>query len=291
MSGQSALRERAALLEELRQIVQAMKNIAFAELQRVTHLLPVQATACDVLLQALQALPDEAEFPGSVAPQEAPVAWLVIGAERGFCGAFNDRLVSHLEALRRDYPRLRLFVAGQRLGQLLGAQGPDIVVLPGCAALEDADAVLNEWFQALAPEAAHSREIWLLHTGEGDMVRQRVLPLPSNRSEAAANSRAAAPIAPLHYLPLPVLRAALVNQGLRLLLQGGLFSSLKQEHRWRLAQMQRAHDHLDDLGQALRRRHAALRQAEITNEQETLMSSLLGENAPSLSSPLTVGGA
>jgi len=38
--------------------------------------------------------------------------------------------------------------------------------------------------------------------------------------------------------------------------------------------MQRAQDHLDELGATLRKRHAALRQSDITNEQETLMSSL-----------------
>ena len=287
MSGQSVLRERAALIEELRQIVQAMKNIAFAELQRVTHLLPAQTQALEAVLKALQALPGEEDLANAAGPRSgAPVAWLVIGAERGFCGAFNDRLASEVRTLQRQQQDLRLLVAGQRLIELLSIQAADAIVLPGCAAIEDADAVLDEWVAALAKEAPRCREVWLLHTGEGAMVRGRLMPISAELGQAPLELRARNTDALLHDLPLPALRTALAHQGLRLLLQGALFASLKQEHRWRLAQMQRAQDHLDELGQSLRRRHALLRQTEITNEQETLMSSLPGENGSAAQSPL-----
>ena len=279
MSGQSALRERAALLEELRQIVQAMKNIAFAQLQRVTHLLPVQNSACDALISALEALPKESEALEVAGRSDAPVAWLVIGAERGFCGAFNDHLSAEVSALRGSDPTLRFFVAGQRLSQLLGQNPAQAVHLPGCAALEDADSVLDEWIAALSQKAPHCRELWLLYTGEGTLERRRLLPISIEPKARALRQGNRATDAPLHYLPLPALRAALELQGLRLLLQGGLFASLKQEHRWRLAQMQRAQDHLDELGATLRKRHAALRQSDITNEQETLMSSVPEEGS------------
>jgi F-type H+-transporting ATPase subunit gamma len=279
MSGQSALRERAALLEELRQIVQAMKNIAFAELQRVTHLLPVQNSACDALFRALAALPQRPEAPEVVGRSAPPVAWLVVGAERGFCGAFNDHLAAEVSALYGSDSTLRFFVAGQRLSQLLEGHPAQAVMLPGCAALEDADSVLDEWIAALSKEAPQWRELWLLYTGEGTLERRRLLPISLEPKAPALRKSDRGSNAPLHYLPLPALRAALEQQGLRLLAQAGLFSSLKQEHRWRLAQMQRAQDHLDELGTTLRKRHAAQRQSDITNEQETLMSSLPEEES------------
>ncbi|HXW65692.1 MAG TPA: F0F1 ATP synthase subunit gamma [Burkholderiaceae bacterium] len=285
MSGQSALRERAELLEELRQIVQAMKNIAFAELQRVTHLLPAQSSACDAVISALQALPQNTEAFDVAGRSDAPVAWLVIGAERGFCGAFNDHLASEVATLRHADPTRRLFVAGQRLCQLLGVEPAQTVALPGCASLEDADSVLDEWIAALSQATRNCREVWLLYTGEGTIERRRLLPISPAHKELSSEPRKRAAATPLRYLPLPTLRAALEHQGLRLLLQGALFASLKQEHRWRLAQMQRAQDHLDDLGAVLRKRRAALRQTEITNEQETLMSSLPGATTAGLRSP------
>ena len=287
VSGQSALRERAALIEELRQIVQAMKNIAFAELQRVTHLLPEQTQALKAVLDALQALPGEEDLTGAAGRgSRAPVAWLVIGAERGFCGAFNDHLASEVRTLQGQYQELRLLIAGQRLGDLLSIEPSDAIVMPGCAAIEDADAVLDQWMAALAKEAPRCKEVWLLYSGEGTMVRGRLMPFSADLGQAPLRLRAHSTDAPLHHLPLPALRAALAHQGLRLLLQGGLFASLKQEHRLRLAQMQRAQDHLEELSQSLRRRHALLRQTEITNEQETLMSSLPGENGSAARSPL-----
>ncbi len=78
----------------------------------------------------------------------------------------------------------------------------------------------------------------------------------------------------MRYLPVQALHPALVRQAVRLLLQGGRDDFLKQENRWCLSQMQRAQDQLDGLGQVLRQCHAALRQADITNEQGTLMSSM-----------------
>lgn len=277
MTGQSALRERADLLEELRQIVQAMKNIAFVELQRVTHLLPAQTLASDAVIAALKALPEQTE-PFDVAGRSAaPVAWLVIGAERGFCGAFNDHLAAEVVSLRRAQPASRFFVAGQRLCQLLGVEIAQSVALPGCTSLEDADLVLDEWIAALSQVAPQYRELWLLYTGEGAIERRRLLPILARAGETPCGPRNRRSAEPLLNLPLATLQAALEHQALRLLLQGALFASLRQEHRWRLAQMQRAQDHLDELGAELRKRRAALRQMEITNEQETLMSSLPGE--------------
>ncbi len=276
MSGQRELRERRELLEELRQIVQAMKNLAFAEIQRLSHMQPVQAQARDAVMRALRAFSgDAAPAGGPAADTDAPVCWLLIGAERGFCGAFNDRLAAEAIAVLREEPRARLLVASQRLYEALRPESGNVLSLAGCTTLEDADAVLDEWVAALAREAPHCRAVWLLHAGEAGMVRVRLLPdpvPPVGTTGTTSPTDAANP--PLRYLPIQVLYPALVRQALRLLLQGGLCDSLQQENRWRLSQMQRAQDHLDELGQVLRRRNAALRQADITNEQETLMSSM-----------------
>jgi len=262
--------------------VQAMKNIAFAELQHVSRVLPAQALAYETVLQSLCALPSQPETALAAPRSSAPVAWLVVGAERGFCGAFNARLAAQVAALRHEDPTARLFIAGERLYQLAQSEAHEAVLLGGCAAIEDADNVLDEWLAALAREAPRCREVWLLYAEENAMARRRLLPEPS----APASAPVAGADAPMHYLPPAALRRALVQQCVRLLLQTGLFTSLKQENRWRLAQMQHAQDHLEELGQALRKRRAALRQADITNEQETLMSSVGWETTPASRSPL-----
>lgn len=272
MSGRNVLRERAALLDELGQIMQAMKNLAFAELQRVTRVLPALTLARDTLLDALRASHDGAGRKSN--GRRRAITWLVIGAERGFCGPFNARLAAAVEDLRRENPDACIAVASRRLADLIGGDAAIDLRLSGCAAIEDIEAVLDEWTSALIAEAEQGREAWLLHADAEAFARRRLLPEPE--LDHGSDVPRSSVIVPMHYLPLASLRAALLRQAVRLLLRGGLLASLEQENRWRLAQMQRAVDHLDELGRRLRRRAAILRQAEITNELETLMSSLDG---------------
>lgn len=281
MTAPSGLRARAALLDELRQIVQAMKNIAFVELQRVARVRPAQQQAAQAVMQALRTLPadPQAAAEAAGASRKGAIAWLVVGAERGFCGAFNARLAHAVSELREQQPTARVLVASHRVLDLLAeaGQGGGVVGLPGCAAAEEADAVLDEWLAAIARHASDCRELWLLHTADSGLARLRLWPEPESPAQpSGARARQAARPSPGHHLPIPVLRGALRQQALRLVLQGGLYASLEQENHWRLMQMQRAQDHLDELGKTLQRRYAALRQADITNELETLVSSLDG---------------
>jgi len=274
VSGQSELRERAQLLSELRQIVQAMKNVAFAELQRLSHALPALVLARESVLRALDSVGDD---PG---PEQAPTGcsqpalWLVIGAERGFCGAFNSRLVAAIDDLRRDEPQARLLIGGRKLADLLDGHTQGFVPIAGCSSIEDAYPALDSWLAAVGSNAQGAREAGLLYLGESGPVRCRLLPAPESvRRGHDAKKEGWRIGTPLHYLPVPILRSALLRQALRLLLQTGLYHSLEQENHARVMQMQRAQDHLEELGRLLRRRYARLRQAEITNELEILMTS------------------
>jgi F-type H+-transporting ATPase subunit gamma len=269
MSATHALRERARLLDELRQIVQAMKNMAFAEMQRLSRARAAQGEACRAVLQGLADIPGNAD--GKSGGLRAKVC-LVIGAERGFCGAFNAHLAAAAADLQRADPQLQLLIAGRRLAEFFGAS-ISVEKLDGCVAIEDADAALDGWQPGLLTAVARDAELWLLHAGAQTAAHVRIWPVPL--AEHESSSRAA----PMHYLPRPQLLVALQRQALRLLVQRGLLASLEQENHWRLAQTQRAQDHLDELGNQLRLRYARLRQAEITNELETLMSAIGGPGA------------
>lgn len=267
MSGETALRERAQLLDELRQIVQSMRNLAFAELQRVSHMKQAQTQAQDAVSQALQSVPVPEPSRGGLQTNKA--TWLVIGAERGFCGAFNTQLALAMNALRDQDPSVTLLVASHRLLTHLDGATSNVLALPGCASSEEADLMLNEWLGAVDKAIFAGGSVWLMYVGREGLMRQCLWPV--------AFVAAAAPRAiPQLYLPAANLREALSRQALRLAIQGALYASLAEENHWRLAQMQRAQDHLDELGRKLRRRYATLRQANITNELETLASSAVG---------------
>jgi F-type H+-transporting ATPase subunit gamma len=262
MSGETALRERAQLLDELCQIVQSMKNLAFAELQRVSRMKQAQTLAHEAVQHALQAMP--LVEPGIDNRPEAKTTWLVLGAERGFCGAFNAQLTAAVNALRKRATPVTLLVASHRLlTQLEDTQG-GVTALPGCATSEEADLVLDAWLDTLSQAIRAGDQIWLMHVGGEGLVRQRLWPLAPIPQQPVST-------APTMYLPAQTLRETLTRQALRLAMQAALYASLEQENHWRLAQMQRARDHLDEMGEKLRRRYAGLRQTHITGELQTLM--------------------
>jgi F-type H+-transporting ATPase subunit gamma len=293
MAVQQQLRERATLLADLRQIVQAMKNLALAELQRLQRSQPALAEAQTTLEAAWAQLTGPAVRPDR-AGAEARI-WLVLGAERGFCGAFNAHLADAVSTLQAR-PGQTLWLAGQRLAEAWRARQPAgapeaaVRVLPGCGALDEAELVLAAWLQAateaMAPTAGAQRAVWLLSTRAAGLQAQRLLPAPGapqawpDAAPAAPTMRAVAGTSlPVRLgLPQPVLMAAVLHQTVRVQLRAALETSLVQENHARLAQMQRAQDHLDGLAADLRRRWASLRQADITNELE-LLTAALGPDA------------
>lgn len=282
MSGEHVLRERAELLDELHDIVQAMKNVAFAELQRVNRELPALGEACDAVTQALHRLPVDADPPARGTPRRAvaPATCLVIGAERGFCGAFNARLAAALAQWRQAEPAGVVLVASRRLLDLMGPTA-EVTALPGCAAVEDGADALESWLDAVGPIVSRpAAPLWLLHHAATGPRCDRLWPLAGSGDAGGTKTTASDLDPPLHHLPWPALRDALQRQALRLRLQAALYESLAQENHSRLTQMQLAQDHLDELGRTLRRRRSALRQAEITNELETLVSALPGRPTP-----------
>jgi F-type H+-transporting ATPase subunit gamma len=263
MSG-AALRGHLRMLAELGKIVGAMRNLAYAEVQRLNRLTQSQARAESVLRLAL------AESHGGEPTGKGRPLWLVIGAERGFCGGFNERLQTALPALCAHYPDAVWFVSGDRLRQGTLPLPPAFEALAGCSMAEEAGDCVEAWLDILWPRWNGSEpgtELFVLHHMEHDLCEQRLLPLPTLPPPTPGPQ-------PLRTLPDAVLQPKLQAEWLRVALLGALFQSLQQENRWRLAQMQRAQDHLDETGTRLKQAYFRQRQADITSELETLISSL-----------------
>lgn len=267
MSG-VALRERLALLDELRQIVTAMRNLAYAELQRLNR---IQAAGAKAEQAAVRALADTVCDASVVSPRHTSTVWLVIGAERGFCGGFNEQLAEALPDLMQRHPEARWMIAGARLRQRLESVIPGAVWLDGCTGMEDAPACVDAWLSRLTMPGPSGTTpaplLWLLHHAEHGIVQRRLLPMPDLPPPSAGPR-------PLRYLPAARLLPKLLAETIRVALLGALHRSLQQENHWRLAQMQRAQDYLNEGGTRLRHRYFRQRQSEITSELQTLMSSV-----------------
>lgn len=266
----SQLRERLALLAELGQIVAAMKNLAYVELRRVARLQEAQAGAQAAMAQAL-------DLAGLLAGKEQATAeiWLAIGSENGFCGGFNEQLAEAALDLARQQPRASWLIAGNRLQQLLVESLPEANSLPGAGTSEELAECLEAWTAQLSEllTAASDKAKPLPKVGflfhrqlPGQEPEIAQLPLLPALIPGEAKAQLLLPQAELH--------TRLLLDQLRIQLLGAGLNSLLQENRARLAQMQRAQDHLDEAEQNLQQRYFRERQADITAELQTLMASL-----------------
>lgn len=258
---QALLRRRMALLDELRQIVNAMRNMSIAALQHLGKAAQVEKESEQLLLQALADT-------GIKLPEPTGTGiCLVIGSEHGFCGGFNDRLADFMKNFLAENPSMTCYIAGSRLSPLLVSDIKHFVVLKGCADMMEAVDTVSGWMDELLIDREVFSPLTVIYQDEEGVKVRRLLPLPI-LPEASPG------VPPLRYLPDRSLQAGLLSEWLRLALLSSLTRSLTIEHRWRISQMQRAEQYLDETGLQLRGTMQRQRQNEITIELENLMSAL-----------------
>ena len=273
MSGQAELAPRFARLKEISGIMTAMKGLSLVETRKLARFIGhqhsmkvnIEAAAADFLNFFSVANADEMQ----------PAILLLIGSERGFCGNFNERVLTALAALPDQYHASALLVLGHRLGTKLENHPGVLARLDGPTMTEDVPAVLNRLMDALH---AASRQLsgtgaalfCLAHGSEGEGGGEpglkRLLPL----ALPPAPQRAHPPglqIAP------PEFFAELLDQYLLATLYGLLYESLAAENRQRLAHMEHALDRLDETIAHLALKRNALRQEKIVEEIEVILSS------------------
>jgi F-type H+-transporting ATPase subunit gamma len=272
VSGLAELSRRHARLQDIRGLMTAMKSLSMVETRKLARVIAhqqrmranIEAAAADFLA----AHPEPVDLP---CPSRATVL-LLVGAERGFCGGFNERLIKRFDAAAPDVRDAALLLLGHRLATRLG-QRPNVVArLAGATVAEDVPAVLDRLIDALhglqrptAPVALMA----LAHDEQGEPALVQLLPLPR---PAQATLRGDAPL--LNLAP-PALLAGLLDQYLLSALLGLLYASLAAESHQRLAHMEQALDRVDESLQRLVLRRNALRQERIVEEIEVMLASAM----------------
>lgn len=108
-------------MEDLRSIVATMKTLSAVMLNQLeSRLNQLNAFDRTTRLGLSAVLKNSPLLAPASPPIEGAVAWIVIGAERGFCGRFNERIAEYLLAERcadQDLPLL--FFVGTRLSEKL----------------------------------------------------------------------------------------------------------------------------------------------------------------------------
>ncbi len=270
MSRRRELERHRRGLNEIREIMDSMKTLAYMEVHKLARFLGAQ----QAVVSGIEAVAADflAGFPLSLPEtREAKMVYLLVGSERGFCGDFNSAVVQHLRPVLQDAPAL-LVATGRKLHPLLEEEPRVAAWLEGADVVEDVPAVLTRAVDTLLGlQARHGPlTLYVIHHGaDGGITTQRLL--PPFRGLARTAPRSAYP--PLLNLPPEDFLLGLTEHYLFAALHAILYTSLIAENRSRMTHLEGAVRHLDERSAALLGRCHALRQEEIIEEIEVILLS------------------
>jgi F-type H+-transporting ATPase subunit gamma len=269
VSDETRLRAQVASLDELRRIVTAMRSLAAAEVQAAERALPGIRRYTAILADAVAQARALVGVPAAAPPPRGPPARLiVVCSERGFVGAFNERLIAHATA-EPEARHGRLWLVGARGVQLARARGlaPEwSMAMPAhTAGVFQAARQLAAEIEARFAAGELGRVALLATQRSGgqlaELQRWQLLP-----PELGPPSGAAAAEPSLHHLDPLELLVRVIGEHVAGQLVHALMESLASEHATRLQTMEAARHHVDDELRALAERAHRLRQEAITAE-------------------------
>lgn len=263
MSQSRELQAHIKQLEEIRSILNAMKNLAFMAVHKLTQLQARQTQlvkhiedSANAFLSAYSVLTDT-EY-------NEQIVYIVVGSERGFCGDFNDRLLDSLI----NQPCAGVIAIGSRLiGRMDSYPYKVITSLAGANAEEEISSLVEQLLEQIAKLARKQTLIAVYHQLDNNQIQQRqILPaFPLTSSDKT-------PIEPpILNLPPMLFFSELLEQYVLAVLHEILYLSLLAENRLRLQHLEGAVQHLDEQTSKLHHKSQNYRQEEITEEIEVIL--------------------
>ncbi len=273
MSQSHALQNHIAQLQEIRSILNAMKNLAFMEIHKLTRLQTMQSK---LLHNIEQAASDFMHFypEFTVCGNRGRHIGIVIGSERGFCGDLNESLIDTLEKEQFS----EVVAVGNRLINKLTSDNAAIARgIPGANIAEDVPAVIHSLIESLNAHVRNDNAETIVDAGirltavyheteTGKASRRELFP-PAYVTETASRYR----YPPLLNLDAGEFYAELIHYYLFAALHGIFYDALSAENHSRLQHLDGAVKHLDDDTVSLHRKLQTYRQEEITEEIEVIL--------------------
>ncbi|MFM8331429.1 MAG: F0F1 ATP synthase subunit gamma [Candidatus Methylumidiphilus sp.] len=267
MSRRHELEQRLRKLGEIGEIMRTMKNLALMETRKLARFIDVQ----DESVRLIEAAAADFLhcFPRPAEPADGAAALLLIGAERGFCGDFNDAVLRALDGSDEAGPILA--VGGKLCARL--AQHPRLAAqLDGPTVAEDVPKTLNRLLAEIGRlRQAHAGLTVLHHRSGTEGVCRKPL-LPPFGAVAAPSPPPSHP--PLLNLPPKQFYAGLLRHYLFAALHELFYTSLMAENQRRVQHLEGAVQRLEEKTETLARQSHTLRQEEITEEIEVILLSV-----------------
>ncbi|TAK64742.1 F0F1 ATP synthase subunit gamma [Methylobacter sp.] len=260
-------------LKDIRSILNSMKNLAFIEIHKLQRFKTMQS---QVVANIERAALDFLDFYPGLAAVENNAAHIcvLLGAERGFCGDFNESLINAISS--QAYTGI--IAVGSRLANRLEGISPEIIAtLEGANIAEEVPEIINRLLDAInaLPEvAAIDKTASILqltvvyhHDSTNQIDHRQVLPPFPQQNKRT-----------FHYGNPPVLNLEpgvfftdLVDHYLFAVLHEIFYTSLLAENHRRQQHLEGAVNHLDDETVKLQRKSQIYRQEEITEEIEVIL--------------------
>ena len=291
MSRRRELEQHRHRLNETREIINAMRALAFMETRKLAGFLDAQRAAVAHIHTVAQdffsfypeALPRR-PLPQQILPQSEKTTqvYLLLGSERGFCGDFNESLLPALAADqdKHDITQPWIIATGSKLSTRLETNLQQTILLQGTSMVEEIEKTLVQIVNTL-------RELQIKNDGisltivhhdpdqDGVLTTQILPPFESLRDTAPQFTQP-----PQLNLPPGEFCAELIDRYLFSSLHEIMYLSLMAENQRRVTHLEHAVQQLDDKSAALFRRGNSLRQEEITEEIEVILLSAAGFQHP-----------
>jgi F-type H+-transporting ATPase subunit gamma len=270
----SNLKDRIQTLDEIRSILSAMKNLSVIEVNKVLRFRVPQNEMTRLIEEALADLEQFYEIEPFSAKGSGEWLYLLVGSERGFCGAFNEAVLRRFEKESAGKETsAKILVVGRKLVSKLEGDARLLDSIEGPSVVEEISAVITELASHLMkfPEPT-----WAIIANDGDNPEDGVAVVyPFARKERPDGVKFRHP--PLLNLSPEVVYREILEHYLFSLLYRVFYLSFLEENLERLRHMEGALGTLEKNLYHLRVESNALRQEEITEELELIMLNIDGK--------------
>jgi F-type H+-transporting ATPase subunit gamma len=268
-------------LDETRNIMNSMKTLAYMETRKLARFLDAQSS---VVAHIETVASDFLGFYPETLPQSGKrmQVYLLLGSERGFCGEFNEILLTQVEAhiSEKSIDAPRLIVTGGKLCDRLEKDPRVIAFIDGANVAEEVEMTLIQIISNLVglrtQEKAMALSVFYHEPDNEEIAATQILP-PFEQSRKTAPLFAHPPL--LNLRPEAFL-AELIDHYLFAALHQILYVSLMAENQHRVQHLEGAVRHLEDKSADLLHRCNVLRQEEIIEEIEVILLSESSHNHP-----------
>jgi len=261
-------------MDELLDIVGAMRSLAGMRVQESQHALPGIRSYADSMATAIGSALLLMPQPVTEAHQRrGRCAAILCMAEHGFVGGFNERMLEAAEATLNASDML--FVLGSRGAALAYERGREMAWTRPMAtrlagALDAVNSLTNELYARIARGEIARVEVMFARYRQGaaSMIEHRLL-LPLDTASLAAKSARQVPL--YNLAPRPLLEKLMADYVFALLTEAAV-ESIASENAARFAAMESAHDNVSKKLAGLQENARQARQTEITSELLDLMT-------------------